>query len=180
MPISAHQSPTQARRESFAERFGGFAGVLPPHVSTPGTPVATHPDQQRRRTPAHRLVRQPTRHHVPGRALRAAPPTPIIRFHHLAHQHRLIGCHFLADSSQAELIEPAKRGQVRRSEGSVEHVEVFPVGSVRTSITGRPRRLSRDRRAHPAYTLNCDEPHFLALSDFGDDLLRGMSACHDS
>ena len=22
--------------------------------------------------------------------------------------------------------------------------------------------------------------HFLALSDFGDDLLRGVSACHDS
>ncbi|WDF35235.1 hypothetical protein PTW37_17700 (plasmid) [Arthrobacter agilis] len=30
---------------------------------------------------------------------------------------------------------------------------------MRTSIIGRPRHLSRDRRAHPAYTLNCDEPN---------------------
>src|SRR4051794_25057579 len=32
------------------------------------------------------------------------------------------------------------------------------MGSVRTSILGRPRPLSRDRRASPAYTLNCEEP----------------------
>ena len=30
--------------------------------------------------------------------------------------------------------------------------------SVRTSILGRPRRLSRDRRASRRYTLNCEEP----------------------
>ncbi|WP_431521188.1 endonuclease domain-containing protein [Blastococcus capsensis] len=32
------------------------------------------------------------------------------------------------------------------------------MGSVRTSILGRPRPLSRDRRASPTYTLNCEEP----------------------
>ncbi|MGO1408678.1 MAG: hypothetical protein ACTHV2_09870, partial [Brachybacterium sp.] len=45
--------------------------------------------------------------------------------------------------------------------GSVEHVEVFQMVSVRTSIIGRPRRLSRHRRAHPAfriYPLSCEEP----------------------
>jgi drug/metabolite transporter (DMT)-like permease len=35
------------------------------------------------------------------------------------------------------------------------------MGSVRTSILGRPRRLSRERRASPIYTLNCDEPVYL-------------------
>ncbi|AOP54436.1 hypothetical protein BLSMQ_2730 [Brevibacterium aurantiacum] len=41
------------------------------------------------------------------------------------------------------------------------HVEVFQMASVRTSIIGRPRRLSPHRRAHPAtdrYTLICEEP----------------------
>jgi hypothetical protein len=32
------------------------------------------------------------------------------------------------------------------------------MGSVRTSILGRPRHLSRDRCASHAYTRNCDEP----------------------
>ncbi len=32
------------------------------------------------------------------------------------------------------------------------------MGSVRTSILGRPRPLPPDRRAHPGYTLDCEEP----------------------
>jgi len=32
------------------------------------------------------------------------------------------------------------------------------MGSVRTSIIGRPRRLHRDRRAALRYTVNCEEP----------------------
>ena len=35
------------------------------------------------------------------------------------------------------------------------------MGSVRTSILGRPRRLPRYRRAAQPYTLNCEEPHNL-------------------
>jgi hypothetical protein len=38
------------------------------------------------------------------------------------------------------------------------HVEVFRMAGVGTSILGRPRHLSRDRRASPRYTLNCEEP----------------------
>jgi len=32
------------------------------------------------------------------------------------------------------------------------------MGSVRTSIIGRPRRLPSDRHAHHHYTLDCEEP----------------------
>ena len=32
------------------------------------------------------------------------------------------------------------------------------MGSVRTPIIGRPRPLSRQRRAEHLYTLNCEEP----------------------
>ena len=53
-------------------------------------------------------------------------------------------------------------GQVRAAEagrrGSVGHVEVFRMDGVGTSIVGRPRRLSADRRARPTYTLTWEEP----------------------
>ena len=63
---------------------------------------------------------------------------------------------------QPELIKPAERAQVSAGEAhdrdSVRHVQVFRMGSVRTSILGRPRHLSRHRRASRLYTLNCEEP----------------------
>ncbi|MFD1506777.1 hypothetical protein ACFSBG_14000 [Georgenia yuyongxinii] len=40
----------------------------------------------------------------------------------------------------------------------VAAVGVFRMGGVRTSILGRPRPLSGDRRTAPHYTLNCEEP----------------------
>jgi len=72
-----------------------------------------------------------------------------------AGQHRPIRLEALPDDVQAELVEAAERGQVRGSEGSVKHVEVFRLGCVRTPILGRPRPLPRDRRA-ARYTVNCD------------------------
>ena len=55
-------------------------------------------------------------------------------------------------------------GQVRAAEagrrGSVGHVEVFRTDGVGTSVVGRPRRLSADRRSRPAYTLIWEEPDY--------------------
>ena len=42
-------------------------------------------------------------------------------------------------------------------------VEDIPMGSARTPIIGGPRPLPRDRRAHPDYTLNCEEPVYVAV-----------------
>ncbi len=83
-----------------------------------------------------------------------------------AREHGTVGAESLAGDDQAELIETSEGGQVGASEarlrGSVRHVEVFRMGSVRTSILGRPRRLPQDLRApttsHACYTLNCEEP----------------------
>src|SRR5699024_3645314 len=80
-------------------------------------------------------------------ALAPAPSAPAVIGHDAAGQHRPIGLQPLAHDLQAEVIEASERGQVRGSEGSVRHVEVFPVGSVRTPIIGRPRPLSHERRA---------------------------------
>jgi len=63
---------------------------------------------------------------------------------------------------ETELVETAERGQIRAGEGSVRHVEVFQMVSVRTSILRRPRPLSSHRRADTTtnllYTLIWDEP----------------------
>jgi hypothetical protein len=111
--------------------------------------------------PSRRVVTY-REHCVTRRSFAAAAATPLVRLDDPAGEHRAVALESLPGGLEAEFVEPAERGQVRAGEahgrGSVVHVEVFQVGSVRTSILGRPRRLPRDRRASSAYTLNCGEP----------------------
>jgi integrase len=107
-------------------------------------------------------VRQAAHHAAARHTLAAAAAAPPIRRHDPARQHRPTRLQPLPRHLQAELIQPAERGQVRAAEGSVTHVEVFLLGGVRTPIIGGPRPLPRDRRADPTYTLNCEEPLYLA------------------
>ena len=124
-----------------------------------GAPVAAHRDQQRRGAPPERLVRQPPGHGAARDALAAAPPAPVIRLHDPAGQHGPVGLEPLPGHHQAEVVQTGEGRQVRAREGSVSHVEVFRMGSVRTPIIGRPRPSPRHRRASPLYTLICEEPH---------------------
>ncbi|WP_207085708.1 hypothetical protein [Nocardioides sp. S5] len=80
-----------------------------------------------------------------------------------------MGVKALAGDLKAELIEPAKLGQIRASEGSVRQVEVFQMASVRTSIIGRPRRLPGHRPYLSRYTVICDEPPKRADVTTSDD-----------
>ena len=144
--------------------------VLPPRPCAVFAPVATHPHEQRRGPVPERLMRQPSSHRVTRDALGAAPPAPRIRIHHPALDHRPIRLKALPDSLEAELVESAERGQVRGREGSVEHVEVFRMGSVRTSIL-------EDLDAYPANATRTPTTPSTAKSRFsmraaftGDDL----------
>src|SRR5699024_6336910 len=75
---------------------------------------------------------------------------PRIRLGDAALDHRAIRLKKLTGGHEAELVEMAEHGQIRGREGSVVHVEVFrQMVSVRTSIIGRPRPSSGDRRAQP-------------------------------
>lgn len=93
-------------------------------------------------------------------ALGPAPATPAIigAIGDTAFQHRPIGFQSLPDGFEAELIRAAEGGQVRASEGSVGHVEVFRVGGLGTSIIGRPRPHPASDAPTPFYTLDCEEP----------------------
>jgi hypothetical protein len=104
-------------------------------------------------------MRELAGHAVTRRPLAAAAPTPPIELARLdpAGQHGSIGFEALTYHLQTELVEAAERAEIRAHEGSVKHVEVFQMGSVRTPIIGRPRPSPSDRRAEN-YTLICEEP----------------------
>ena len=116
---------------------------------------------------------QPTDHAVPCEAFGPAPAAPPVRtvgrFHDLAQQQRLVRIESLAYRDKSELVQAREGRQVRGREGSVKHVEVFPMRCVGTLIFGRPRHLpGRDALTTtrlPArtpgtttYTINCEEP----------------------
>jgi hypothetical protein len=156
------QRPPQPTPRQLRSRLGGPAGVLPPDVPAAGAAVAAHGKQQRRRSPAVRLMRQLPHDGIAGDALATAATAPLVRLDDLARQERTVRLQALTGHDEAELVEPAQRGQVREGEpsnsDSVRHVEVFQMDGVGTSILGRPRPLSRPRRADRFYTLIWEEP----------------------
>ena len=72
----------------------------------------------------------------------AAATAPRVRVSDAALDHRTVWFEVLPGRGQAELLEAAERGQISGQEGSVRHVEVFRMASVRTSIIERPRSIS--------------------------------------
>ena len=88
-----------------------------------------------------------------------ASPAPRVRLGDAALDHRAIRLEQLTDGHKTELVEVAEDGQVGGREGSVVHVEVFRrMVSGRTSIIGRHRLSSGDRRAQPP-TLSTAKSH---------------------
>ena len=92
----------------------------------------------------------------------AAAPAPVVVGRDPAGDHRPVGLDPLPDGAQTEPVEAGESRQVRASEGSVEHVGVFRMGSVRTSIfretsTHLPPPNASTRSAQ-GYTLKCEEP----------------------
>ena len=169
----ALQRPAQAPAGDLRPRLRSLRGVLAPHVPAPGAPVPANPDEQRRGTPAQRLVRQAPGNSVTRSTLAPAPPAPPVGLDDPALQHRPTGLEVLADDLQAKPVQTSERSQVRTSEGSVRHVEVFRMGGVGTSIIGRPRPLPGPRHAasrcspsrQSLYTLNCEEPLMVCRVD---------------
>lgn len=122
-------------------------------MTTPGALVAADRDLQHSGTPSQRFVGQPPLHRSPRGPFTAAASTPTVELHDPTGEDGPIGLQTLPRDLEAKLVEPAEGRQVRTGEagssGNIGHVEVFQMGSVRTSIIGRPRPLSGQRRAGP-------------------------------
>jgi hypothetical protein len=122
--------------------------------------IAADRDQQRRRAPPRRLVRQLPGHAVARRSLASAaatPPGELVGLDDPAGQHRPTGLEPLTHDLQAEFVKTAERAQVRAHERSVgraaagsAHEQVSP-GLPSRLIRGRQRQklVSRSARALP-------------------------------
>lgn len=125
-------------------RLGRAPSVLTPHVPPAGTPVATHPDLQRRRPPAQRLM---------GPADARPCPAVLLGRHSAGTSHRV---RQPGTPALAELVQAAEGGRVRTSEGSFRRVEVvgwavsdFHPRQTSTSTRIATRRPTNRPAMHP-------------------------------
>lgn len=118
-------------------------------------------------------MRQASHYRAPDPALAAAVVTPIIGFRRPAGEDRTFGFNALASDFQPEATKTAETSQIRAREGSVGHVEVFQMGSVRTPIFGGPRPLQPAATPQPRTAL--PTPSFMK-SRFRFDFLRRLHA----
>jgi hypothetical protein len=102
-------------------------------------------------------MRELARHAVARCALATATVASVVGLEDTAGQHGMVVVDLLSSDRQAEAIQSAEAVEIRARESSVEHVEVFRVADVGTSIIGRPRASTCHRRADH-HTVNCEEP----------------------
>src|SRR3954447_20677174 len=129
-------------------RHGRGVQAVPPRERPP---APARPPGRAGATCRRRNCRTGLQHSRRERGLMLTGPPPEFHGTRDILEHGALWLKALADGHKPELIEPAEHGQVRareaRPRGSVRHVEVFRMGSVRTSIFGRPRPLPGPRRA---------------------------------
>jgi hypothetical protein len=161
--------PTAARRGRYSR-----AAALPRSC-----PAATFVDATRtgnvaralalsRGSMPERFVGKPSGDGVSQWALGPAAVTPQVRVGHPALEHGPIRLKTLADDRQAEVVQAAEHGQVRASEGSVEHVEVFRMAGMRNPILG-------DLDPHPASGAPTNPHPQLRRAPYADIGIRGSA-----
>ena len=136
------QCPIESGSRDLCSGWCRGRSVLAPHVAAFDALVATQADMQCRWPVAEGLVCQSTHDGVADVAVAATSSAPFIGGVRSAFQDGFVCGDVLADAGQVKGVESAECREVRRRESRLVHVEVFRMGSVRTSIIGRPRRLS--------------------------------------
>ena len=136
------QCPIESGSRDLGPGWCRSRGVLAPHVAAFDALVATQANMQCRWPVSEGFMCQPPQNSVADIAVTATPAAPIIGRIRSAFQHRFVGGDVLADACQVKGVEADECREVRRREYRLVHVEVFRMACVRTSIIGRPRRLS--------------------------------------
>lgn len=147
------QTPTQRGPRQLRTRLGCGTDVLAPHPPALDAPIAPQPHVQECGAPPQRDMRQASYYRAPDPSLAAAVVTPIIGFRRPAGEDRTFGFDALAGDFQPETVDKTETSQIRAREGSVGHVEVFQMGSVRTPIFGGPRPVQPAATPQPRTAL---------------------------
>src|SRR5699024_6827240 len=141
------QRPVEAGSRDLRSWWRRSCGVLTPDAATLDAFVTAEANVKRGWSVAERFVGQLADDGVANDPVAAAPSAPVISSVWLAFQDGLLPGDVLAGAGQIEGVESAECRKVRGRESRLGHVEVFRMDCVRTSIIGRPRRLSAQRRA---------------------------------
>ena len=171
-PVDDHALQRPVDRVTRRLRAGGGSGrgVLPPHCAVVAAAVAVHSDLQHRRSPAERDVYDRFCPRAAGNTSLAAAAAVRVGLQDPPVQYGTVELDSLPGGCEPEPVPAAEGIESRGRGGSVGRAEVFQMASVRTSIIGRPRRLSRHRRALPElrkHTLICEEPARLFRDECG-------------
>jgi hypothetical protein len=108
----ARSTPTAGRRETTGPSAPLHRQALAPHQSAPIAAEPAHRDQQDRRSPSERFVRQPTGGGIPRPAGLPPPPTRLVTVDNPTCQHRPVRLQELTGHEQTERVQP---GDVVRS-----------------------------------------------------------------
>src|SRR5699024_7239334 len=182
------QRPVEAGSRDLRSWWRRSCGVLTPDAATLDALVTAEANVKRGRSVAEGLLGQLADDGIANDPVAGAPSAPVISSVRLAFQDGLLPGDVLAGAGQIEGVESAKCRKVRRRESRLGHVEVFRMDGVRTSIIGRPRRLSAQRRAvswNHRSTLSFTKSHIAVhvgtlhfqckavMEEFGDDISPG-------
>ena len=120
---------------------------MTPYAAALDAFVTAEANMKRGRPVAEGFVGQLADDGVANDPVATAPTAPVISSVGPAFQDGPVPGDVLADAGEVEGVESAECREVRGRESRLGHVEVFRMDCVRTSIIGRPRRLSGQRRA---------------------------------
>ncbi|SMX62627.1 hypothetical protein BLIN101_00038 [Brevibacterium linens] len=162
------QRPVEAGSRDLRSWWCRGCGVLAPDAATLDAFVTAEAKMKRSWSVAERFVGQLADDGVANDPVATAPSAPVISSVGLAFQDGLVPGDVLADTGQIEGVESAECREVRGEESRLGHVEVFRMDCVRTSIIGRPRRLSAQRLAvswNHRSTLSITKSHISSTSE---------------
>ena len=141
------QRPVEAGSRDLRSWWCRGCGVLTPDAATLDAFVTAEAKMKRGWSVAERFVGQTADDGIANDPVATAPTAPVISSVGPAFQNRLVPGDVLAGAGQIEGVESAECREARGRESRLGHVEVFRMDCVRTSIIGRPRRLSAQRLA---------------------------------
>ena len=101
---TARQRPLQTSPGAIRLGRRRFPGVVSPGPPAPGALGAAHPNEQRRRPPSHRLVREAPGDGVPGDVGAAASMAPVVTLEDPEFEYRTPVLEMLPHSSETELV----------------------------------------------------------------------------